>query len=36
MAKSKKRIEARNLRKKGLSIREIAEKIEVSKSSVSI
>lgn len=36
MAKSKKKIEARNLRKNGLSIKEIAEKIKVSKSSVSI
>ncbi len=36
MYKSKKKTEARNLRKKGLSIKEIANKICVSKSSVSI
>jgi transcriptional regulator with XRE-family HTH domain len=35
MAKSKKRIEARTLRKRGLSIKDISEKLKVSKSSAS-
>ncbi|OGI27083.1 MAG: hypothetical protein A2359_02260 [Candidatus Moranbacteria bacterium RIFOXYB1_FULL_43_19] len=36
MAKSKEQFLARNLRKKGLSIKEIAEKLNVSKSSASL
>jgi hypothetical protein len=36
MAKSEKRIEARRLRRKGLSIRSISEGLRVSKSSISI